>query len=158
MVTTNWLNLMLEKATIVHVVNFSFGIFFSRCLVFLEGKQKYLYLLELQLSQNGIVGLNKRATECFVKDFKGRANYAGALNIANHAWRNNHSIDFDGATAIDKGNHHVQRTLESWHTAKTVGTDKIPNHCQDDILFNCNFISFACSFYSFSHLYCILSF
>ena len=41
MVTINWLNLTLEKATIVHAVNFSF-VFFSRFLVFLEGKQKYL--------------------------------------------------------------------------------------------------------------------
>ena len=38
-------------------------------------------------------------------------------------WQNNHSIDFDGATVIDKGNYRVRRTLESWHTAKTVGAD-----------------------------------
>ena len=36
---------------------------------------------------------------------------------------NNHSIDFDGATVIDKGNYRIRRTLESWHTAKTVGAD-----------------------------------
>ena len=50
-------------------------------------------------------------------------NYTRGSNIANHAWHNNHSIDFDGATVIDKGNHRVRRTLESWHTAKTVGAD-----------------------------------
>ena len=32
-------------------------------------------------------------------------------------------IDFEGATVIDKGNYHVRKTLESWHTAKTVGAD-----------------------------------
>jgi len=45
-------------------------------------------------------------------------NYARGLNIANHAWQNNHSINFEGATVIDKGNYRVRRTLESWHTAK----------------------------------------
>ena len=44
-------------------------------------------------------------------------------NIANHAWQNNHSIDFDDATVIHKGNYRVLRTLESWHTAKTVGAN-----------------------------------
>jgi len=32
-------------------------------------------------------------------------------NIANHAWQNNHSINFEGATVIDKGNYRVRRTL-----------------------------------------------
>ena len=32
-------------------------------------------------------------------------------------------IDFEGATVIDKGNYRVRKTLESWHTAKTVGAD-----------------------------------
>ena len=50
-------------------------------------------------------------------------NYTRGSNIANHAWHNNHSIDFEGATVIDKGNHRVRRTLESWHTAKTFGAD-----------------------------------
>ena len=50
-------------------------------------------------------------------------NYTRGSNIANHAWQNNHSIDFDGATVIDKGNYRIRRTLESWHTAKTVGAD-----------------------------------
>ena len=39
------------------------------------------------------------------------------------AWENNHAIDFEGATVIDKGNYRVRKTLESWHTAKTVGAD-----------------------------------
>ena len=41
-------------------------------------------------------------------------NYAKGSNVANHAWKNNHSIDFDNTCVIDKG-----KTLESWHTAKT---------------------------------------
>ena len=50
-------------------------------------------------------------------------NYTSGSNIANHAWENNHAIDFEGATVIDKGNYRVRKTLESWHTAKTVGAD-----------------------------------
>ena len=50
-------------------------------------------------------------------------NYTRGSNIANHAWQNNHTIDFDGATVIDKGNYRIRRTLESWHTAKTVGAN-----------------------------------
>ena len=41
----------------------------------------------------------------------------------NHAWKNNHSIDFDNACVIDKGNYRVRKTLESWHTAKTFDAD-----------------------------------
>ena len=37
--------------------------------------------------------------------------------------QNNHSIDFDNACVIDKGNYHVRKTLESWHTAKTVDAE-----------------------------------
>ena len=50
-------------------------------------------------------------------------NYAKGSNVANHAWQNNHSIDFDNACVIDKGNYRVRKTLESWHTAKTFDAD-----------------------------------
>ena len=46
-------------------------------------------------------------------------NYTTGSNVANHAWQNNHSIDFDNACGIYKGNYRVRKTLESWHTAKT---------------------------------------
>ena len=50
-------------------------------------------------------------------------NYAKGSNVANHAWQNNHSIDFDNACVIDKGNYRVRKTLESWHTEKTVDAE-----------------------------------
>ena len=50
-------------------------------------------------------------------------NYTKGSNVANHAWQNNHSIDFDNACVIDKGNYRVRKTLESWHTAKIVDAD-----------------------------------
>ena len=50
-------------------------------------------------------------------------NYAKGSNVANHAWQNNHSIDFDNACVIDKGDYRVRKTLESWHTAKTVDAE-----------------------------------
>ena len=50
-------------------------------------------------------------------------NYTKGSNVVNQAWQNNHSIDFDNARVIDKGNCRVQKTLESWHTARKVGAD-----------------------------------
>ena len=50
-------------------------------------------------------------------------NCAKGSNIANHAWKNDHSIDFNNACVIDKGNYRVRKTLESWHTANTVNAD-----------------------------------
>ena len=44
-------------------------------------------------------------------------------NIASHAWLNDHSIDFDSARVIDKGNFHVRKTLESWHSEITNHAD-----------------------------------
>ena len=50
-------------------------------------------------------------------------NFSSGSNVANHAWKNNHCIDFDNACVIDKGDYRVRKTLESWHTAKTVDAD-----------------------------------
>ena len=40
-------------------------------------------------------------------------------NIASHAWLEGHTIDFENARVIDRGNSCVRKTLESWHTAIT---------------------------------------
>ena len=50
-------------------------------------------------------------------------NYAKGSNVANHAWQNNHSFDFDNACIIDKGNYRVRKTLESWPTSKTIDAE-----------------------------------
>ena len=47
--------------------------------------------------------------------------------IANHAWSNNHAIDFDNALIIDKGTFRTRKTLEAWHTRVTPNTDN--NSC-----------------------------
>ena len=44
-------------------------------------------------------------------------------NISVHAWRNNHSIDFNNARVTNKGNFRIRETLESWHTANTNDAD-----------------------------------
>ena len=44
-------------------------------------------------------------------------------NIATHAWLNDHSINFNGAHVIHKGNFCSRKTLESWHTAITSEAD-----------------------------------
>ena len=46
-------------------------------------------------------------------------NYTSGSNIANHAWKYDHKIDFDKRKIIDKGNFRIRKTLESWHTAAT---------------------------------------
>lgn len=48
-------------------------------------------------------------------------------NVAKHAWTFNHDIDFNNSKIIDKANNRSRKTLESWHTAKTVGADN--NSC-----------------------------
>jgi hypothetical protein len=49
--------------------------------------------------------------------------YTGMINIANHAWANDHKIDFDGGGIIDKGTYRHRQTLESWYTACTKGSN-----------------------------------
>ena len=44
-------------------------------------------------------------------------------NISVHAWRNNHSVDFNNARVNDKGNFRIRKTLESWHIANTNKAD-----------------------------------
>ena len=56
-------------------------------------------------------------------------------NIANHAWTNNHSIDFNNGKIIDKGNYRHRRTLESWHTACTKNSDNNSKHLPEQYRF-----------------------
>ena len=47
-------------------------------------------------------------------------------NVANHAWQNNHSIDFDNAYVIDRGNYRVRKTPKpKLRTRKTNGSHKL---------------------------------
>ena len=63
---------------------------------------------------------------------------AKGSRIANHAWSNNHAIDFENASVIDKGTFRTRKTLEAWHTTVTPNADN--NSCplpgQYNILFN----------------------
>ena len=45
--------------------------------------------------------------------------YKKGSNIANHAWENDHVIDFENDTVIDKGNDRTKKTLKSEHTGLT---------------------------------------
>ena len=61
---------------------------------------------------------------CFQTQRKGhQRNLKNYAKGSNHVWQNNHSIDFDNACVIDKGNYCVRKTLESWHTAETVDSE-----------------------------------
>ena len=44
-------------------------------------------------------------------------------NTASHAWLESHTIDFENARVIDRGNLRVRKTLESWHTVITSQAD-----------------------------------
>ena len=61
--------------------------------------------------------LEKRSTYETPKIFK------NGSNIASHAWLEGHTIDFENARVIDRGNSRVRKTLESWHTAITSQAD-----------------------------------
>ena len=54
--------------------------------------------------------------------------YTKGSNVAKHAWTFNHVIDFNNSKIVDKTNNRSRKTLESWHTAKTVGADN--NSCR----------------------------
>ena len=69
---------------------------------------------------------------------------AKGFNIAKHAWTLNHTIDFDNATIITKGNDRTRKTLESWHMAKTVEADN--NSCP------LSFSTFSILFTFFSYM------
>ena len=56
-------------------------------------------------------------------------------NIATHTWLNDHSIDFNSAHLIDKGNFNVRKTLESWQLAITNEADNNANNYPDNTLF-----------------------
>ena len=47
----------------------------------------------------------------------------GSRIIANHAWSNNHAIDFENASVIEKGTFRTRKTLEAWHTRVTPYAD-----------------------------------
>ena len=44
-------------------------------------------------------------------------------DVMRFGWLNDHSIDFDSARVIDKGNFRARRTLESWHAVITIHAD-----------------------------------
>ena len=48
---------------------------------------------------------------------------AKGSKIADHAWSNNHAIDFDNALIIDQGTFRTRKTLEAWHTRVTPNAD-----------------------------------
>ena len=52
---------------------------------------------------------------------------AKGSRIANHTRSHDHSIDFNNASVIDKGNFRIKKTLESWHSMVTPNADN--NSC-----------------------------
>ena len=42
---------------------------------------------------------------------------AKGSRIANHIWSNNHAIDFENTSVIDKGGFRTRKTLKAWHSS-----------------------------------------
>ena len=68
--------------------------------------------------------------------------FKSGSNVASHAWLEGHTIDFENARVIDRGNSRVRKTLESWHTAVTSQADNdiILSSCLDNTQLYCNLI------------------
>ena len=54
--------------------------------------------------------------------------FKSGSNVASHAWLEGHTIDFESARVIDRGNSRVRKTLEPWHTAITSQADNNAKH------------------------------
>ncbi|KAL9964003.1 hypothetical protein ACROYT_G027570 [Oculina patagonica] len=85
------------------------------------------------------IGATKRSFSTRRKEhIRNTKQCAKGSNVAKHAWTLDHAIDFENAEIVDKGNNRIRKTLESWHTAKTVEADN--NSCplpgQYNILLN----------------------
>ena len=54
-----------------------------------------------------------------------------------HSWTNNHSIDFENGSVIEKGDHRARKTLETLHTNMTNEADNnsMPSPRQSSILY-----------------------
>ena len=60
--------------------------------------------------ETGRLDQDERTHQKYIKSHKANS------DIANHAWANNHSINFDGEI-IGHGSYRTRKTLELWHTA-----------------------------------------
>ena len=58
------------------------------------------------------------------KHMRNLEHFTKGSNVAKHA---HHVTDFNNSKIIDKANNRSRKTLESWHTAKTIGADN--NSC-----------------------------
>ena len=55
--------------------------------------------------------------------------FKSGSNIAKHAWKHDHKINFDDCKIIDKA------TLESWHTATALNSDNNVQHLPEQYRF-----------------------
>ena len=107
-----------------------------------EGKKRELNYVHAALESNGYP--SKFIKNIHVKRSRKKEHLrntktaAKGSRIANHAWSNNHAIDFENASIIDKGTFRTRKTLEAWHTKVTPNADNnsCPLPAQYNILFN----------------------
>jgi len=102
------------------------------------------------------IGETKRSFSTRRKEHIGNTKQcAKSSNVAKHVWTFDHTIDFNNAEIIEKGNSRIRKTLESWHRAKTVkaNNNSCPLPGQYNILLqkNTNFTLLAFS-HSFTRI------
>ena len=94
-----------------------------------ENQTNVVYKIDCADCSWSCIGETARTFNARRKEHKRNVQYNNiGSNIANHAWTNNHSIDFNTGKIIDKGNYRHRRTLESWHTACTKNSDNNSKH------------------------------
>ena len=72
---------------------------------------------------------------------------AKGSGIANHAWSNNHAIDYENASIIVKGIFRTRKTLEAWHTKVTPNAEN--NSCPFTFYYPAFYSNFLIAFSSF---------
>ena len=86
--------------------------------------------------------------------------FKSGSNVASHAWLEGHTINFENARVIDRGNSRVRKTLESWHTAITSQADnnskQLPRQYSILLLSYHHKYSFCIYLYSFVITYIFL--
>ena len=86
----------------------------------------YMYNIQVNKKPWHYIGETKRSFSTWKKEhIRNTKQSAKGSNVGKHAWTFDHVIDF--SLIIDKENNRIRKTLESWHTVKTVESDK--NSC-----------------------------
>ena len=103
------------------------------CLLNLDphqiGKRTFVYKIPCADCTWSYIGEMSRCLNTRKKEhIRNTKVFKSGSNVATHAWLEGHTIDFENARVIGRGNSRVRKTLESWHTAITSQADNNAKH------------------------------